>query len=157
LGPELGLAVEQLALFGEDPGRLLAAAVDVLLLLGQMALYGLELALLVVEQLELLVEQVGPLLQTLLLVAECAACLLGLGVEGLPAAEGLFLRAEVGFLAERLGLAAGVGQDFGGDAPCRVRAKPGADGQGPRAAEDAEEQSEEQSEGRPVHVGASTL
>ena len=105
------------------------AAVQLLLLLGEVALDGLELAFLLVDHVELLVEQVGALLEPSLLLAEVAAGLLDLGVDGLAAAEGLFLGLEVGLLADRLGLAAGVGEDLLGEAPGGPGPEPGVDQQ----------------------------
>ena len=102
---------------------------QLLLLLGQVALDGLELALLLVDQLELLVEQVGALLEPPLLLAELAAGLLDLGVDRLAAAEGLLLGLEVGLLADRLGLAAGVGEDLLGQAARGLGPQPRVDQQ----------------------------
>ena len=59
-----------LALVGEGLLDLGVPAVELLLLLGEVALDGLELALLLVDQVELLVEQVVALLQPPLLLAE---------------------------------------------------------------------------------------
>ena len=97
--------------------------VELFLLLGQVALDGLELALLLVDQVELLVEQVGAFLEPFLLLAEVLAGLLDLGVDDLAAAEGFLLGLEVGLLADRLGLAAGGGEDLFGE--CRERSGPG--------------------------------
>ena len=76
--------------------------------------------LLAVDQFELLIEQVGPLLQPLLLLAGLAAHRVGLGLELLAAAEHLLLGGEVGLAADGLGLAPGLGEDRLGD-PARNR------------------------------------
>ncbi len=76
--------------------------------------------LLAVDQVELLVEQVGPLLQPLLLLADLAAHRVGLGLELLAAAEHLLLGGEVGLAADGLGLAPRLGEDRLGD-PARNR------------------------------------
>ena len=83
--------LEQLALLGMRLLHLLLALLQVLLLLGQVALDRLELALLPVDQLELLVEQVGAFLEPPLLLAEVLAVLFDLALELLAALEHLLL------------------------------------------------------------------
>ena len=86
---ELRDPVQGLALVGEHLLHLLAAAVEVLLLLGEVALDVLEVLLFLIDQLKLLIEQVGPFLETLLVLADLLARVLELGVDGLASAEGV--------------------------------------------------------------------
>ena len=94
VGGEAGDAVQGVELIGQGLLDLGVAAAQLFLLVGELALEGLEVVLLPVDQVELLVEQVGPLLQPLLLLAEVAAHGVGLGVELLAAAEGSSLAAR---------------------------------------------------------------
>ena len=114
LGRELRLPVEHFALLRQDQLHLGALFVQVLLLLGKEALDRLELALLTIDEVQLLIEQVCTFFEALFLLAESAAGLFGLRVDGLASLERLFLGFEVGRLADVLGLALRVGHDLDG-------------------------------------------
>ncbi len=73
-----------------------------------------EVAFLPVDMIELLIEQVGPLLQSLLLLADLPAHRISLDLDLLPAAQGLFLAGQVGLPTDGLRLAMGLGDDLFG-------------------------------------------
>ena len=125
-----------------------------LLLLGQAELDGIELAFAAMDQLQLLVEQVGPLLEPFLLLPEDLAALFRLGLDRLAAAEGLVLRPEFGLLLDRLGLQPRLVQDFLGQAARRPGPQPGHPEDAGQAARDPRgQQSDGACQSCPVHVG----
>jgi hypothetical protein len=101
-GRKLGLAVEDLPLFGKDLLDLRVLPIDFLLLLAEEALHRLELALFPVNVLEFLVKQVGSLLEPLVLLSKGAAAFLRLGLDELAPSDGLLLGFEVRLLADGL-------------------------------------------------------
>ena len=71
--------MQRVALVDEELADFEVPAGQLLLLLGEEALDTLEVPLLLVDQVELLVEQIAPLFQPLLLLAKALAGFLGLG------------------------------------------------------------------------------
>ena len=86
-----------------------------LLLVGQRAPDGLELDFFVVDQLELLVEDVGSFVEPPLLLAEVAASSIDLGLEVFAALEDFLLGGQFALLADRVGLELGVGENLVGE------------------------------------------
>jgi hypothetical protein len=146
--------LQGLDLVGEDPLDLGAPLPQFVLLLGQVALPDLEFAFLDVDDVELLVEQVGAFLQPLLLGAQVAAQGVGLGVEGFAAAEGLFLGVEVRLAADGLRLAVGVGDDLLGVPARGPSLQPRAEEHRGDPDEGACEESDQLTHGNPVHLAA---
>ncbi len=125
LGTEQGDTVQRLALFGQNLLDFLAFLLEFLALIGDLTLERLELLVLPVDRLELLVEEVGALLEPPFVVAELAAGDLDLDVDRIAAAERVLLGLEVGLLANGIGLAVSPGEDLLGEprADCeRIRA-----------------------------------
>ena len=97
---------------------------QLLLLLRQEVLDRLELAILPVDQLELLVKQVATLLDLPLLLAEALACFLHLAVKLVPAPQHVLLGLEFRLHANGFGRAVGVGEDLVGKPTGRLGTQP---------------------------------
>ena len=152
LGRQPADLLQQLALLGLRLLDLLLALLKLLLLLGQGALDRLDSAFLPVDQVELLVQQVGSLLEPLLLLAQILARLVHLAIELVAVLEQLFLGLELRLHADRLGLAVGIGEDLVGKSPGRLSAEPAQDVRAGEPAQHAGDQPDQPPDHRSVHV-----
>ena len=154
VGAELGEPVQLRPLLVQDLRGPPDRGGQRLLLLGQAELDRIELAFAAMDQLQLLVEQVGPLLEPFLLLPEDLAALFRLGLDRLAAAKGLVLRPEFGLLLDRLGLQPRLVQDLLGQAARRPGPQPGHPEDAGQAARDPRgQQSDGAYQSCPVHVG----
>ncbi len=110
LGAKPADLVQQLALFGLDLFQVEMPLLNFFLLLGEIMLYRLELAVLAIDHLELLVQQIAAFFEFPLLLAQAPACFFELAVELLAAPQRVFLGQELGLHANGIRLAMGAGE-----------------------------------------------